>query len=167
MVKITHFSQSLHQKIPQTIALLQNANLVVHPLVTQVTLHGSRSLGGHPRPDSDIDLSLLVKSPNPPHICTDLGSLFAQILALTLEHWRGSVEPDLALVFPLHRCGLRCFQFTQIPASPCAIGGLNCFGIYKMQKGFSGFVLNAGVRVEKLYPCLTIWRKYEQSSWII
>lgn len=57
MVKITHFSQSLHQKIPQTIALLQNANLVVHPLVTQVTLHGSRGFGGHPRPDSDIDVS--------------------------------------------------------------------------------------------------------------
>lgn len=167
MVKISHFSPLLHKEVPDTAALLQTANLVIHPLVTQVTLHGSRGLNGRPRPDSDMDLSLLVASPNPPIICDDLGKLFADMISVTLNHWQSSVKLDLAIVFPLRNCRLRCFQFTQYVPSLCAGSGIDCFGIYKTQKGFSGFVQNAGIQVEKMYPCLTIWRKYHQTQWIV
>jgi len=58
MIRITAFERELTRLLPETERLLRAANLSVHPRVTQVTLHGSRGL----RPDSDIDLSLLVRT---------------------------------------------------------------------------------------------------------
>lgn len=108
---------------------------------------------------SDLDLSLIYNPPEPPVIDETLGALFHEILHTTLDSWRGEVELNLAVIFPLRACGLACFQVTHYDPSICPQGGMDCFGIYKIQKGFSGFVLNAGIQVERMYPCFTIWSK--------
>ncbi|MFN8448068.1 MAG: hypothetical protein U0521_05645 [Anaerolineae bacterium] len=36
--------------------------------------------------------------------------------------------------------------------------GVDCFGIYKIQRGFDGYV-ESGVELKKVYPMLTIWRR--------
>jgi hypothetical protein len=41
----------------------------------------------------------------------------------------------------------------------CRVGGVDCFGLYKTQKGFHGLVRHAGIHVPLMYPCLTIWRR--------
>jgi hypothetical protein len=60
MDTITTFTPKLEAQLPETNAILQVANLVLHPAVERVALSSSRGLGGRPRPDSDVDLSLVV-----------------------------------------------------------------------------------------------------------
>lgn len=159
---ITQFDPAFAARLPAAHAILETAHLVVHPTVTQITLHGSRGLAQNPRPGSDIDLSLLFDTPTPPQIDESLEARLHATLQLTLSNWRSPIEPDLAAVFPLHPCGLACFNSTAYdPAlcpTPCPTPGIDCFGVYKIQKGFTGFVLNAGIEVARMYPCITVWK---------
>lgn len=158
---IEHFDAEIAARLPEACALLRSSRLAVHPAVTRVTLHGSRGLAGGSRPDSDIDLSLLVETPAPPPVDDALESLLREVITATLSRWQGPVEADLAAVFPLRSCGLSCFQWTDYDPALCAGLGVDCFGLYKLQKGFSGFVLGAGIRVERMYPCITVWSRQE------
>jgi len=152
---ITDFVPHLPTSLPETFALLQSANLLQHPAVQRVTLHGSRGLAGGFRPDSDIDLSLLVEMPEE----LDL-RLLDEVIKTTLEGWQASVEIDLAAIFAIHPCGLACFEVATWTEGVCPCsGGLGCFGLYKIQKGFHGLVENAGIEVKHMYPCLKIWQR--------
>jgi hypothetical protein len=155
---ITNFNLTLLHRLPTTHALLQAANLTVHPLVTAVTLHGSRGLAGGYRPSSDVDLSLLIDpattAGNPPS-----AEQMEAVLDTTLSHWQGGIEPDLAVIFDQRQCGLKCFDLEAYDPAFCKIGGLDCFGLYKNGKGFNGFVTNAGIQVERMYPVLKIWER--------
>jgi hypothetical protein len=159
MLELQQFDPQFVACLPETYALLQSAGLAIHPSVTQVTLHGSRGLARNQRPDSDIDLSLLISYATPPVINNDLETQLKEVTEVTLHQWHGPIELDLAVIFPLHSCNFTCFQTTAYNPALCSLGGVDCFGIYKIQKGFSGFVLNAGIRVELMYPCITIWKK--------
>lgn len=159
---ITQFDPVFAARLPEARSILETAHLVVHSAVTQITLHGSRGLVQNPRPDSDIDLSLLFDTPTPPPIDASLEAKLHAALQLTLSNWRSPIEPDLAAIFPLHPCGLACFNSTAYETAlcptPCPTPGIDCFGVYKIQKGFTGFVLNAGLQVALMYPCITVWR---------
>ena len=158
-MKITQFAPTFIAQCSDTYQILQSGHLVLHPAVTQVTLHGSRGLAGKFRPDSDIDLSLLISAVEPPEINQDLEELCIEVLQVTLSQWKSEIELDLAVIFPLHACNFACFQVNEYDPAQCSLGGVDCFGIYKIQKGFSGFVLNAGIQVEKMYLLITIWKK--------
>ncbi len=158
MIKINEFDQEFTKCLPETCSILKSAGLVVHPSITQITLHGSRGLANTYRSDSDIDLSLLVSFSFPPAIDQNLGRQLQEVNDVTSCNWKSPVELDLAVIFPLHPCNFACFQTTKYDPSFCFQGGVDCFGIYKVQKGFSGFALNAGIRVELMYPCITIWK---------
>jgi hypothetical protein len=149
---------SLTQILPETGSLLASGHLVIHPRVRAVVLSGSRGLRGGNRADSDIDLSLIVDVgellPGP-----ELGSLLSDVLQTTLQHWTGPVELDLAAVFDTQACGLVCFGQPQLDLSACGGSGRDCFGIYKTQHGFHGFVPPIGVTVNKMSPTLTVWRR--------
>lgn len=131
------------------------ANLEVHSGVISIVLHGSRGLAGYPRPDSDIDLSLLVDKP--PRL--DRERELQAVLNETLNHWRGPIELDLAVIFDIQNCGLKCFEYTTWNKRVCQAGGIDCFGLYKTQKGFHGLVTDAGIQVRLMYPCLKIWER--------
>lgn len=152
------FSTTLSQKLPATHALLQTANLIVHPNVARIVLHGSRGLAGGTRPDSEIDLSLIVDLP-PESGATELEPLLHSVFETTFQAWQAEIEPDLAVIFETRACALHCFTHTIWREDLCTIGGLDCFGLYKVQKGFSGLVTNAGIQVERMYPCLEVWRR--------
>ena len=153
------FENEFSIRLPVTHSILQSGNLVIHPAVNQITLHGSRGLADNSRPDSDIDLSLLVSSPIPPRIDNNLENLMRDVLDVTLSNWKSQIELDLAAIFSIRPCNFACFQVNNYDPRLCSMGGVDCFGIYKIQKGFSGFVLNAGIQVEKMYPLITIWKK--------
>lgn len=152
------FSPAFMQNLPDTLALLQSANLVVHPLVTRIVLHGSRGLAGGPRPDPDVDLSLIVDLPGSLP-AAQLEPLLRAVFETTFNAWRSAIEPDLAVIFETRACALHCFTQTHWQENLCPIGGRDCFGLYKIQKGFSGLVTNAGIEVRRMYPCLEIWRR--------
>lgn len=157
-IAIRQFSPALERRLPATHALLQAANLTVYPLVSAITLHGSRGLAGGFRPNSDIDLSLLID----PLALTAGAPTAAQmeaVLQTTLSHWRGPLEADLAVIFDQSRCGLQCFNREAYEPTFCHIGGLDCFGLYKNGKGFKGFVSGAGIEVARMYPVLKIWER--------
>lgn len=159
---IPQFENEFTMQLTDTHSILQSGNLMIHPAVNQITLHGSRGLAGNPRPDSDIDLSLLVSSPIPPRIDNNLENLMRDVLDVTLSNWKSPIELDLAAIFPIRPCDFACFQVNNFDPRLCSMGGIDCFGIYKIQKGFSGFVLNAGIQVEKMYPLITIWKKNQE-----
>jgi ATP-dependent protease ClpP protease subunit len=73
-----NFAPQFAQLLPATHALLQAANLLIHPAVSRIILHGSRGLAGGGRSDSDIDLSLIIENS-------------AQTNQTKLEHWRYSI----------------------------------------------------------------------------
>ncbi len=156
-MKLQDFEAPLLAHLPTTYALLLSSNLTVHPTVSRIVLHGSRGLAGGYRPDSDIDLSLVVEmSPELPHPEHD--RLLHAVWETTLAAWQSPIELDLALVFDVRDCGLQCFGQSQWNTSLCG-GGVDCFGLYKAMKGFNGLVSNAGVQVQRMLPCLTIWRR--------
>ncbi|MBN2393806.1 MAG: nucleotidyltransferase domain-containing protein [Anaerolineae bacterium] len=144
--------------LPITYMVFQIANLTVHPAVSRVVLHGSRGLAGGYRSDSDIDLSLIVDV-SPEMSQPDREQLLRDVWDTTCDHWQSSVELDLALIFDVEGCGLPCFDHTQWDESTCTAGGVDCFGLFKLHKGFTGLVTNVGIRVQRMYPCLTIWRR--------
>ncbi len=152
------FLPVLAQRLPATYALLQSANLVVRPTVARIVLHGSRGLAGGARPDSDIDLSLLVDLPTAPGM-VELEPFLRAVVDTTCNAWQSDVELDLAVVFETRACALRCFTQTNWREGLCLIGGVDCFGLYKVQKGFSGLVTHAGIQVKRMYPSLEIWRR--------
>lgn len=153
-----NFSPTFAQHLPATYALLQTANLVVHPNITRIVLHGSRGLAGGARPDSDIDLSLLVDLPTGLGVA-ELEYFLRSVHETTFNAWQADIEPDLVVIFETRACALRCFAHTNWHEDICTIGGLDCFGLYKVQKGFNGLVANAGIQVKRMYPCLEIWRR--------
>lgn len=157
-MRIVNFDPALVATLPATFELLKSANLMAHPGVSRITLHGSRGLAGGYRPTSDIDLSLIIDAlPQPTQ--TDMEAVLLDVLETTRNHWQSTVELDLAVIFDKKHCGLKCFDQNAWDADLCTIGGVDCFGLYKVGKGFNGLVANAGVQVKMMYPCLKIWQK--------
>lgn len=151
------FEPELKTQLPETYALLKAGSLAVHDSLYAVVLHGSRGLKGGARPDSDIDLSLIVNSRTSTR--PEMESILHDILQTTLSNWQNPVELDLAVVFDIRNCGLKCFDRTAWDKHFCSQGGTDCFGLYKTQRGYNGLVVNAGVQIRLMYPCLKIWQR--------
>jgi hypothetical protein len=154
---ITQFLPELASLLPQTSEILRGAHLTIHEAVRQITLEGSRGLAGGFRPDSDVDLSLIVDSL--PDAEPARGQCLRAVLRLTLDQWRSPIDLDIAAVFDTSDCcGLRCFDERIWNDTIIRGRGVDCFGIYKIQRSFDGYV-KSGVRLEKVYPMLVIWRR--------
>lgn len=153
MRTVLDFHPQLASALPQTYSILKSSNLTVHACVSRLILHGSRGLANCFRVDSDIDLSLIVDTP------PDDVILFRDIYETTRGHWKSATALDLAVVFDKNQCGLKCFDQTTWNANVCKSDGIACFGLYKLGKGFDGWVTNTGVRVDRMYPCLKIWER--------
>ena len=156
---ISQFLPDLATLLPVTDEFLCSANLTLHEAVCQVTLLGSRGLAGGYQPESDIDLSLMVDVKQLPTFEPERAGLLRDVLEMTLSQWRGAVDVDLAVVFDRGDCcGMRCFHERSWNDSIIAGRGEDCFGIYKIQRGFNGYVTE-GVRLAPMYPMLVIWRR--------
>lgn len=153
MRNVLDFHPQLAAVLPQTCSILKGSNLTVHACVSRIILHGSRGLANRFRADSDIDLSLIVDIP-PGDV-----DLFRDIYETTRGHWKSAIELDLAVVFDKNQCGLKCFDQTTWNTDVCKSDGIDCFGLYKIGKGFDGWVSNAGIRVRRMYPYLKIWER--------
>ncbi|NJN18417.1 MAG: hypothetical protein HC822_20255 [Oscillochloris sp.] len=156
---ITTFNPLLAALLPQTHRLLQTAHLVLHPAVERLVLSGSRGIGGRPRPDSDLDLSLIVAGNALPATEPEREQVLRAVLQTTLSTWQGAVDCDLAAIYDERVCGLSCLagQHTLPPA--CTNGEQCRFGVYKVQKGFAGFIPWAIIELGRMYPVLEIWRR--------
>lgn len=161
MEPIVVFAPELARLLPETHALLHAAHLVIHPAVGRVVLTGSRGVGGAPRPDSDVDLSLVVSCAALPADEPARQHLLRAVVETTLSAWRGPVECDLAAIYNERVCGLLCFSGQRDTPPECPQGGSCRFGIYKLQKGFAGDVPWAIIELPKVYPLLEIWRRQE------
>jgi len=147
----------LRRLVPATFALLEDAGLAVHPLVRSVLLTGSRGYQGRFRQDSDIDLTLVVTGRYDPAVPASCAPLRAVIDA-TRRSWRSPVELDLAVAFDTRGCGFSCFA--QSPgSSPCGRGGIDCFGVFKIGKGFDGIVSGLRIEVARMAPWLRVWAR--------
>ena len=150
------FYEDLKVLLPDTYSILVSSSLEIHERVTCVVLSGSRGPKDNPRPDSDLDLSLITDITGIPD--DNLGKVLDDVTRTALDSWRGRVGLDLAVVFDAADCGLKCFYVSEWDEVMCD-RGTDCFGIYRIQNGLNGFVWNAGVRVEKVHPCMVVWRK--------
>ena len=133
--------------------LLLDGDLALHPAVEAVFISGSRGPRACWRDDSDLDLSLLLPAGTVP-----AAELCRAIIDHTLSRWHGAAELDLAVIFDSRGCGLGCLAAQQAGPGFCD-GGTDCFGIYKTQRGFDGFIEGFGVSVERSFPSLLIWRR--------
>ena len=89
--------------------LLQEAVFTIHQRVTAITLHGSRGPRGDYRSDSDVDMCLIVDIEEVTER-SEPAALLRSVLDMTLTHWRGTVEADLAAAYDRQGCGLSCFE---------------------------------------------------------
>ena len=154
--------QHLEGLLPETYQILVASGLTVHHSVRSVVLSGSRGPKGGFRHDSDIDLSLLVGS-EVLSSTNDRGQLLEEVLAITTSTWKSHVQLDVVAVFDKLSCGLRCFQVTDYRRLRCAEMALDCFGLYKNQKGFHGFVPDMQLSIQKVYPIAVIWSACSES----
>ena len=157
MIEITRSNPALAEQLPETHRLLVEGGLRVHDAVDRVTLHGSRGPQGGARPDSDLDLCLVV-SGSALAAATSKGALLRAVLDTTLRNWPCHVELDLAAVFDKSGCGLRCLDQDEFSAALCP-GTVDCMGLFKIGKGFDGFVAGPAVDCSKMYPLMTIWTR--------
>lgn len=159
VLTITEFPPELAELLPETLAILRGAHLTIPDIVTQITLEGSRGLAGGANIDSDLDLTLLVDAARLPTSEPERGDLLRAVLQITLDAWRSPVDLDLAAVFDLGTCcGLRCFNERAWNDAIIRGRGVDCFGVYKIQRGFNGYV-TSGVELAQMYPLVTIWRR--------
>ena len=156
MIHITQFEPELAAELPETHALLAGANLNVHDSVSRVTLHGTRGPLGGARGDSDIDLGLVVSTKRLSD-APDAAELLGAVVRTALENWRSHIEADLAAIFDKTGCGLRCLDVREFDPEACP-ATIDCMGLFKIQKGFDGFVSGPAVDCSKMYPLMTIWR---------
>jgi hypothetical protein len=156
---VSTFEGELATLLPETHDLLETANLVVHNGVSRIVLHGSRGLAGGHHPDSDIDLSLIVNGGQLPPAEPAREVFLRDVLQTTLRCWRGPVEADLCAIFETRTGGLKPFDATDYDPHLCPAGATEGFCLFKIQKGFDGYVDAAGLQIELMYPCLTIWRR--------
>lgn len=157
MRTITEFFPELAALLPGTHDILRSGHLTVHDAVRQITLEGSRGLAGGCRAESDVDLTLIVDSL--PDGEPERGRLLRAVLQTTLDQWQSPVDLDIAAVFDTGDCcGLRCFDERVWNDTVSGGRGVDCFGIYKIQRGFDGYV-ESGVELAKVYPMLVIWRR--------
>ena len=157
MNPIRKFHPRLETELSETHALLMAGGLAVHEAVARITLHGSRGLAGSPRPDSDIDLALVVTD-SALRSAAGPEALLKDVLLTTLAAWSGPVELDLAAVYDRNGCGLGCLTNASFDFS-CRPSATGCLGVYKLQRGFTGTVDPAMVDCRKMQPCLTIWER--------
>ena len=155
MIKVEDFHPQLESLLPTTFAILQSSNLIIHENISSIVLHGSRGISNRFRDNSDIDLSLVANIPT--KLASQTAKLLPIIFQTTMANWKSNVKLDLAVVFDVKCCQLRCFQQSIWDDQLCTIGGMDCFGLYKMGNGFNGIVNQAGVQVQLMYPCLKIW----------
>ncbi|MBW2624181.1 MAG: hypothetical protein JRD68_14830 [Deltaproteobacteria bacterium] len=97
-----------------------------------------------------------------PYFAADLEPgppLCREILTQTLSSWQGDVEADLAVVFDKLGCGLECFKKPSFAEVSCNGDGTGCLGLYKIQKGFTGFADSSTIDVKQMYPQLMVWRR--------
>jgi hypothetical protein len=159
MISIVDFDSDFERLLPEAYAIIRRSNLVVHNAVEQIFLSGSRGLAGGYRPDSDVDLSLMVDIQQLPARDPERENLLRNVLDTSLSRWKGPVEIDLAAVFDRGDCcGLRCFQTRDYDAEIIGDRGTDCFGIFKVQRGFNGYVIH-GVQLARMYPLLRIWHR--------
>ena len=159
MLHIQNFDSQLAMTLPETFELLRSAHLAVHDSVSRITVHGSRGLARNSHPGSDIDLSLLIEEVPPEAIQRELEAHLQAVFDVTRSHWQSPVEADLAIIFDFRACGLACFEQTAWHEGLCQLGGVDCFGLFKMQKSFHGLVTDAGIQIKRMYPCLKIWQR--------
>jgi predicted nucleotidyltransferase len=67
----------------------------LHPAVERVVLSGSCGLDGRPRPDSDVDLSMVVARDALPAGEPEREQLLRSVLEATLSTWAGLIEDGL------------------------------------------------------------------------
>ncbi|MGV8118789.1 MAG: hypothetical protein AB2L14_03390 [Candidatus Xenobiia bacterium LiM19] len=156
--RIESYSEAFTSGLPETAELLRRGGLSVHDSVGRISLHGTRGLKRGYRPDSDIDLTLILKDGTlEGKSLQEQDALFLEITKATLESWKGSVELDLALAFDKGGCRLLCFEENHFNRELCA-NHTDCFGLFKIQKGFSGRVPDCGIDTALMYPAIIIWR---------
>ncbi len=159
MITIIDFTPDFETLLPNAATLIRRSNLVVHDGVAQIFILGSRGLAGRYRADSDVDLSLMVDVQQLPERDPDKEQFLRKLLETTLNQWQGPVDLDLAVVFDTFDCcGLRCFQTRFYDRAIIRDRGTDCFGIYKVQRGFNGYV-KQGVQLARMYPLLRIWHR--------
>jgi hypothetical protein len=146
----------LRTLLPATCDILRSGNLVVHDAIYCVAVEGSRGLRGGFRSDSDVDLSLLVSSQGL-EAAENKDAFLREVVTTTLDSWRSACELDAAVVFDKMGCGLMCFGVRTFAELTCKRIRPDCIGVYKIQKGFDGFVPDIGLRVERLFPILPVW----------
>jgi hypothetical protein len=157
-IKIIEVNKQIRELLPETYKILTEANLTVHPYVYEVLLEGSRGPANCYRADSDIDLSLLVDT-EMLHRAADEEGTLREIIGTTLNNWEGPVELDTAAVFDIHHCRLHCLTADFSLNSICPDKGADCLGIYKTQRGFNGYVPKFGVRIDRIHPLMTVWKR--------
>lgn len=151
-------NDAIKEYLPETYKILLSSQLMVHPYVYKVVLTGSRGLAGGCKEDSDIDLSLLFDK-GCLKVEEDEEKILKEILNTTILSWKSPIELDTAIVFDISQCHLSCFSSKTFDDRICQGNGVDCLGLYKINKGFNGYVPKIGIDVKKVYPMISVWQR--------
>ena len=146
----------LIKDLPETYKILKSGNLVVDEKIKAVFLSGSRGPANSFKTNSDIDITMILDNEliNNPENCEEK---LKQIIRYTIDNWIHEIELDTVLIYDNNHCDLKCFLENDI--STCKCEKTDCFGLYKIQKGFKGFVPKMGIDSREVFPIVMIWKR--------
>jgi hypothetical protein len=157
MLIVTEFEPEFEAAFPDLCELFRRAPLTAHEGLERIVLHGYRGTEGKIPEGAELQMSLLVDSYQHPDAKDD-EELLKDMLYATLAEWREKNKLDLTVIFDTRGCQLKCYGERMYNPGACKLGGFDCFGMYRVEDGKPGFILNSGFNVRYIYPCITIWR---------
>ena len=81
------------------------------------------------------------------------------VFETSISNWHGPMDIDLAAICPLYAGDLDIFENTKFDAHRFPSSAAGHFALFKVKKWFDGFVAGEEVQLEKMYPCMIVWRK--------
>ncbi len=157
MIIVSEFEPDFVQSFPELAEIFRRAPLTVHEGVAKVSVHGLTNdvyLAGD---NFVLDLRLLVDYEQYPDVRHE-EELLKEMIFTTMADWREKIKLDITVIFDTRNCNLICFNEHAYNPTICKGGGLDCFGMYKIEDGIPGFIYSSGMNVKYIYPCNIVWK---------
>ncbi|MCL2474637.1 MAG: hypothetical protein FWF37_00650 [Chloroflexi bacterium] len=158
-MKIRDYNVDFIKTLPKTYEILSSGGFNVHAAVIAVSICGSRGLKKSYAADYDIDLWMEVDIRTIPTNEELAKDFLDSVLDTTLDNWQGHLPLDIFIAFDIADCGLHCLKSAAFKQCTLNVSMTDCFGVYRRNDNFRGFLNGKECRIEKLLPFMLVWRK--------
>jgi len=155
-MKIRNYDADFIKALPKTYKILSSGGLNVHAAVTAVAVCGLRILNKSHIANYDIDLWLEIGTRTIPADEKLAKDFIDSILDTTLNNWQERLSLNIFIAFGIVNCDLCCLKTTGFKQCSINASMTDCFGVYRRDDNFHGFLNGAGCNIGDLLPFMPV-----------